>query len=574
VFLWPQTNIGVLRDTQGRLLSAQGKTFRALAGFRGQDDTAARYAEARRDSAQALQQLSSALHAAEAENYEVNEVRRFWDQYLLLANKLMVALDRWYWCLPELRPVDFPKAVPNTGAFHDEVLYRFEAMQGMHHGQPPTREPRHIDLSIDETEYAKLPPTDRAVIEVSLRHIRILDRLTREMFDCTRVLTGFLGSARLPPQPREVPTTAGWMPVLDPDRVRLAVMVACCFWFAFLLWIYLDPPGHASLFQIIPTFGMATAMRPQGDPISMLKPFAIWLTIGILCYVFIMPALSSFWQLAILIYVFIFCVSYFTTGLGHLAGMIAFLQVMPIQNQQSYSFASDANTFVFLMICILAAWICSFISRTPRPEQALLHLLGRYTRSASWIISRAEQLPLHNGAPRGWWWRFHRQEVATLPGKIGAWAQAIDYSRLPEGTADKMGQLQGALGMLSYRLDELVDARSRPHSPHLLSALKDEFEAWSAAFEAALLDLSSRPESMAPAGMQRSLADRLARMDEQLSSPLLLDQGADSTGERRANLYALVGAFRGVSEAGITLTSVAQAIDWPSIREERFPSVA
>jgi hypothetical protein len=51
-----------------------------------------------------------------------------------------------------------------------------------------------------------------------------------------------------------------------------------------------------------------------------------------------------------------------------------------------------------------------------------------------------------------------------------------------------------------------------------------------------------------------------------------LDNAArdDASTEELDNMYRMLGAYRGVSEALVSLASQARAIDWPRVREARF----
>jgi len=52
-----------------------------------------------------------------------------------------------------------------------------------------------------------------------------------------------------------------------------------------------------------------------------------------------------------------------------------------------------------------------------------------------------------------------------------------------------------------------------------------------------------------------------------------LQEGTEEDMALSANLYALLGAFRGVSEAGIAHSALVEAIDWTLIRQEKFPTL-
>jgi hypothetical protein len=253
--------------------------------------------------------------------------------------------------------------------------------------------------------------------------------------------------------------------------------------------------------------------------------------------------------------------------------MLAFLNLMPIQNQQSYSFAAEANTFVFLIISIMIAGIASLVARSTRPEQALLAMLRRYFTSLAFVVRSAEQNP----SDRSWWqayrWRFHRQELANIPQRIVGWTAAIDYGRLPEGSAASLHELCSSIENLSYRVDEFVTAWNQEQSSSLLSELREDLLDWTSVFEQACAELSSQATVRSAESMHQALQQRLDRLGDILISALTGATENDSTAGQRANLYGLLGAFRGISEACLACVTVSESIDWARIREEKFSDV-
>jgi hypothetical protein len=422
-------------------------------------------------------------------------------------------------------------------------------------------------LAIEDSYWEQASLSERAVLEVSRRQLQELEASSREMLECIEILSSGDGAAAV--ELKHV-AEATVVPVLNPDRLRLSVMVSGCFTLGFLLWIYLPAAGHMGLIYLPVIFALSVAAQPQWNISTFFKTLVPWLALGVLCYVFIMPALSTYLQLALLIFAFTGAVAYFTTGLANLAGMLAFLNLMPIQNEQSYSFATEGNTFVFLIVSIMIVRVASLIARSGRPEQALLALLRRYFASLAFVVRNAEL----SNSNRTWWqayrWRFHRQELAIIPQRIVGWTAAIDYGRLPQGHADSMHELCSTIENLSYRVDEYVTAWNQEQSQLLLSELREDLLDWAAGLEEAYAEFSHQATERTAESMREVQQQRLDRLGDSLNSALAGATAEDSTADQRANLYALLGAFRGLSEASLYNLTIANRIDWPGIREEKF----
>mgnify|MGYP001828413106 FL=1 len=167
-------------------------------------------------------------------------------------------------------------------------------------------------------------------------------------------------------------------------------------------------------------------------------------------------------------------------------------------------------------------------------------------------------------------WRFHRQELANIPQRIVGWTAAIDYGRLPQGHAASLHELCATIEHLSYRADEYVTAWNQEQSPGLLSELREELLDWTAGLEQAYAEFSRQDTDRTAESMREVQQQRLDRLGDSLNSALAGATEEDSTADQRANLYGLLGAFRGISEASLYNLTIANKIDWPGIREEKF----
>jgi hypothetical protein len=535
-----------------------------LVALRGHGDS---YANSRSDAAASVQQLATAVTEANLENYQVQQLEPAWNRYLQLSRQYAALLNRWVNSEPERGSTDLNRAFSNFADFVAAIEQRFSVMGQLCAGGEAEPGSGEYVLAIEDSYWEQASLSERAVLEVSRRQLQELEASSREMLECIEILSSGDGAAAA--ELKHV-AEATVVPVLNPDRLRLSVMVSSCFTLGFLLWIYLPAAGHMGLIYLPVIFALSIAAQPQWNISTFFRTLIPWLALGVLCYVFIMPALSTYFQLALLIFAFTGAVAYFTTGLANLAGMLAFLNLMPIQNEQSYSFATEGNTFVFLIVSIMIVRVASLIARSGRPEQALLALLRRYFASLAFVVRNAEL----SNSNRTWWqayrWRFHRQELAIIPQRIVGWTAAIDYGRLPQGHADSMHELCSTIENLSYRVDEYVTAWNQEQSPLLLSELREDLLDWAAGLEEAYAEFSHQATERTAESMREVQQQRLDRLGDSLNSALAGATAEDSTADQRANLYALLGAFRGLSEASLYNLTIANRIDWPGIREEKF----
>jgi uncharacterized membrane protein YccC len=572
VFLWPQTNAGTLKKISSALAQTQADLFRSLrdrmlgTGDEGQVRTLMK------KQVSQLGQLGAALDAAGAESYEVHEVRRLWLRIESLAGEFMAATARWAESLAEVQHIDVVQVMPGVHEYFAELDRRFEQIKVMFGGTPPQHTPTTIDLAVSKVGLKPLSHFDRAAIAVTRTGLLRIEAVTRSLFDGVHDLKGF-GTAATGPTgqaPRHRSRRIG-LPVLDPDRLRASVMVMAAIWTGFLVWVYFDPPGHASLMLLPTIFAFVVAQHPWMKLTPVMRAFAVALPIGVLVYVFIMPRLSSYVELGPLIFTFSFVSCYFFPGLGRTAGLVALITMVPIQNQQSYSFAALANSYIYVMIGISLAMAVSYITFTHRPEKAFLHLLGRFFRSSEFAVSRlaAERRGTANMVER---WRrdYHRQQLRTLPHKLAAWGGAIDHGQFPANSREQVESLVTQLQALAYRLRELVEAGEAPQADLLVRELLDDVRAWRRVLQEGFRDAAEAPE-IGPEGFLRErVATRLASLEKRTCEAMDQAGEGELTSENYESFYGLLGGYRGVSEAALSYVGVAGKVNWDQWRESRF----
>ena len=120
---------------------------------------------------------------------------------------------------------------------------------------------------------------------------------------------------------------------------------------AFLIWIFFDPPGHSGWFQLSGTIALLVAICPQLPARKLIMPVAVTSAVCLAIYVFIMPQLSSFLGLGTLLFITMFLNCYLLSGMARFFCSMAILNMLPIQNQQLYSFAAMANVYLFIVGC-------------------------------------------------------------------------------------------------------------------------------------------------------------------------------------------------------------------------------
>ena len=183
------------------------------------------------------------------------------------------------------------------------------------------------------------------------------------------------------------------LPVPDWDHLRSAAFVTATTAVGFLIWILFDPPGHSGWFQFSGTIALLVALVPQLRASKLIGPVAVTSAICLAIYVFVMPQLSTFLGLGSLLFITMFLVCYFLSGMARFFACMAILNILQIQNHQVYSFVAMANAYIFFVMVFAFLFVMSYLLSSPRPEKAVLHLLNRFFRSAEFLMSRKAANP-------------------------------------------------------------------------------------------------------------------------------------------------------------------------------------
>ena len=577
VFLWPQTNAGAIRKASRGLMATQAAICRAgremMTGTVDATSTRESRDDLHRQELEQLTQLAQALVAEGSENYDVREVRPQWNRFLDLSTTLRESLDRWQTSMTELARTDVNAALTGVPAFFDELDSRFEEIQKLLEGRPAQFKPGPVLLSIDQTALGGLSHFEQAALAVTRTELEKLEFLTAALFDCALHLAGQAMDNSTPqPLPVSQAVRPGIkLPVFDLDRLRSAAYAAVVTCAGFCVWIYVDPPGHSGWLFLSGTMALNLILMLQVPVIRFVKPLAIAAVLCICVYVFIMPRLSTYYELGLLLFMCMFTLRYFFSGLALLMGNLAIINMIPIQNQQTYDFAVLANTTIFMLTVFLFLFVLSYIMGSPRPEKKVLTLLRRFFRSTEFLMSSVIRDPDSKAsALTQWKIAFYLHEMKSLPGTIGVWSKAIDQNKFSSNKPDQVQRLVTTLQALMYRIEYLLEARDARQAESLAREMTQSVHAWRESIESIFVKWSDNPGSESAVDLEQRLAAGLNVLEQRIDATIEQADRQSLSEEEGENFYRLLGAYRGVSEAAVAYAGIAGTIDWVDWHEEKF----
>jgi hypothetical protein len=344
---------------------------------------------------------------------------------------------------------------------------------------------------------------------------------------------------------------------------------------SFVSWILVNPPGHATFMQLAVTLAMVIAMTPMASPASLVIPFGVGCLLCAPLYVLVMPALSSYVELAPMMFGYTALLYYIYArpeqGLSKLGAMIPFLVLTSITNEQSYSFASFANSTTMILLAIGTVIVVTFLVDPPRPERFFLRLQSRFFQRADALLSRTApdwKRPA-NLLERARTWLF-REDLMVLAGKLTAWSNRVDRRVLPEPSQEQISTLVKSLYVLAFRIAALRDACARPIPDVLVDALRGDVRTWRLRIQEHLEEWGERAEYRPDTAAKDRLARRLRIVEKRTRDTLNEVRSVEISEQEFASFYRLLGAYRGLSEAVVAHAGVVGGMDFARWREARF----
>jgi uncharacterized membrane protein YccC len=577
VFIWPLNNAGEIKKTSKDLMATQSGICRAglqmMTGTIATGATPEKPAELRQQELEQLTRLAQVLVAEGSENYEVRELRPLWDRFHGLSMALMESFDRWQGSMAELVRMDVITLLPAVPALFDELDCRFEEIRGLLEGRPASHKPNSIKLSVDRTATRGRSHFELAALAVTRTELEAMETLTAALLDCALDLAGQAteGSKR---RTLSAPGTVNrviQLPVIDRDHLCSAAYAAVTVCVGFCIWIYVNPPGHGGWYNMLGTLALVSIGMLHVPMIRFVKSLTLAFVLCAFVYIFIMPRLSTYFELGLLLFTCIFISRYFFSGLAQMMASIAILNAMPIQNQQTYDFAMLANKGIFLIGVFLFIHVLSYMMSSPRPEKKLLALVRRFFRSTEFLMSAVARGPGSKASiVEQWKTAYYRHEMNSLPGKIGVWSKAIDQTRFSGNTPEQVRRLVTGLHGLKYRIEYLLETRDTRQPGSLAREMKPNAHAWLESIESIFVSWSDNPGSEPAVDLEQRLAAELGVLEQRIDTTIAqLDREALSKADGE-NFYRLLGAYRGVSEAAIAYAGNAASIDWAEWGEEKF----
>lgn len=525
--------------------------------------------------AQQHTQVEQLLDAAILDSYQIWDRRRLWRHVVANLTELDRLLQRLYLDVLDLKDQadsDDIRVLKAAMLDTDRLLSGAEAVLS---GHDPAASAVSAGLPDGWVSHSARPHFQRAALSVATHNTRQAHELAAQLTtdiadlkDCDHPRSRTARAERsLVPSP---------VHTLDPDMWMALIRVQVIYYVAVFCVFFV--PGFPNDSVIIP-IAVSTALGlvfSQQASVSMAMVLAtVVIVLAGAVHMMVLPALSAFWQLAVLIFATSFGIAYFTSKPSQMIlrsmGLNLFLVGLQTDNHQSFSFLFFAVMAIGLFCVVVIIEMTRYFPFSLRPERRVEALIKRFFRCAEKIVRSGAG---HHAAGRRWVDRLllrHRlTEIDRIPAKLVPWINALPGDIADDVHKGAARQIPASLEALSSRILELVDARPLDQAASLAAGGEADIRRWRDALADIASEIADDPGAVDPPGLNEALRHGIAALEQSVEA-LLNRAGSDALADGDLdNMYRVLGAYRGLTEGVIAYGRRATDINWMRMRESRF----
>lgn len=294
-----------------------------------------------RNAEASIDQAVALLPAVRLENYRIRRLSPQWEGFFTMLHTLLQT-QRDFWL--KLERVDQADSIiPNLDVQLQELAEQYSALaswrpaaegkvknsqdgepllkksgqgQGVQENQEEQSDKvklsdevgRPLYMTLDEDALAKAEPHQRALWQTLRQEYDKQSQVCLALIDALIFLT-----AERDHQDEQAPQIPQKMPITL-SQIRQVVMAGLQFWAIVLMWIYWNPPGVPSIAfaEMGIMIGMVGFLAGSGkvDPLGLFLAFALGCFAAFPLYFGIMPLMTSFSQLGVMMFMLVFAISW------------------------------------------------------------------------------------------------------------------------------------------------------------------------------------------------------------------------------------------------------------------------
>jgi len=306
---------------------------------------------------------------------------------------------------------------PEAGRLRREIAQMMESFENFWEDPAAPTLPPQGSLDLSEGHLAALPALERAQLlslaeellglHESLRSLLTrLGRMTEPEPDLVEELS----------ESRRGPRRFHWG---DPEDLKAALTGMLVFWAGLGFW-YLMP---MDLGYMVPAMAFALSLLVLFTPLhpmALILIYSLSFLVSFLTFVFVLPALHTWWELGLYFFVYMFAAYYFIpTALSLFFGLGLVFQF--IDNTTLFSFQLFVTVLFIFYLFLGLLLIFNYLPFSNRPEDLFRQVERRFRR-----LSRALADTGIGGQGIGLWRRWALAQLPVTAAKMKLWAAKLD----------------------------------------------------------------------------------------------------------------------------------------------------
>ncbi len=572
VFIWPQSSAGAIKNAITSLLNTQSELLTKAVGMLSGELKRNRLPILRQQVVLQMDELGQAMQAEGSESYEVQEIKPLWNQVGSLSGKMVKSTDRLFAGIKDLNEADVRRFLPGLEEFIKEINTRLRETSSLLHGNTPAFSPQSLRITLNREIISSVSLLDKAALAIILNELNKIDADSKALLFVAKDIAGFQNEDQMnaPEAIKDEDKSGFKWHVPDIENLKGAFYVALVVMIGFIIWFFVNPPGHSTFYIMAGTFALLFGSSQHVRVIKLVFPFLIAMFCTSVIYIFILPKLTNVVELGILLFACMFVTQFVLSGAATLVFTVIILQTIVVTNPQQFNFSDLANGYVFVVLLLAYLFAMSYIINSPRPEKALLKQVSRFFKSAEYLISN------HSGESKksssfisNFKTAFHLSEIRNLPAKIGKWGKSINPKLFPNTDDKRIEEMVASLQVLLLRIEVLMEANARNSENELKAVLRENLLDWKLGLENTFASWDDLRVENAQPNVSEETMKRLDKLEDKLDD--IVAKYKDKVNEEEGiQFYHLLGGYRGVTEATMAFVNAADKIDWAQWREERF----
>ena len=349
----------------------------------------------------------------------------------------------------------------------------------------------------------------------------------------------------------------------DRENLKTALRGFITFWIATIIWINFNPPG-GFMFVTLSTVLIALVSYTPVTPKLLVILFTLGFTFALPAYVFLLPAMNHWLQLALFLFAYAFVGFFLFPGPVAIFFLLG-LFTLGIQNTMSYNFnVILLMVLMFYMVCALLIVSVHF-PFTSKPEQLYLDFRRRFFLLCAQISRAGPPQTALQGIRN----RIRLTGAAMLVKKMSQWGAMINANYFPGAAPDKVTQFNHSCELLLGRLRALTG----PTNPYADNAILHKIKPGQAdGLAAQLCDTLARSNN--PSEIEKSFSaarSDLGQVEEQLGA--FLQRNSETPGNRQkdmANFYLYINLQAALLLSLDHCRECLEDIGWSQLGERGF----